>query len=90
MSKEHPLRIGEVSVAVVDDAERVVRRHEARLLDDCLARVPVRVVSLAHRQRLDRAVVHVHRDDRGLVDHPDALTVQVGRRQEALYCLGRE
>ena len=67
---------------LVHDPERVVRAQEPGVLADGRARPPVRVVHPPPGERLDRAVVHVHRDDRVLADRARAHGANVSRRQE--------
>ena len=69
-------------MALVDDAQRVVRAREARVLGDCRACPPIGIVQLTVDERLDRAVVQVHGDDRLLVDHPRVQAPEFPRQQE--------
>ena len=54
----------------------------ARVLQDGLARPPVRVVELAARERFGRAVVEEHRDDGLLGEVVRMLRVDPGERHE--------
>ena len=79
---KHALGLARMAVAQVDHAQRVVRDPVARRLPQRLARPPVRVVAAAGGERLDRPVVHVHRDDDLLADRRRAQRPDVARRKE--------
>ena len=79
---QHLLGLREVAVPAVDHTERVVAADQRRVLQHRLARPPVGVVEAAERQRLGRAVAHVHRHDRLFLQLPGPLAAQILLRQE--------
>ena len=80
--RKRPLRVRQIAVPPVDDAERVVGAQELRVPPDRRACPPVGVVDPPRRQRLGRAVVQEHRDDRLLGDRPRARARRALRGDE--------
>ena len=79
--REHLLRLLQVTVALVDRAERVVRSQKRRRLHDGFARPPVGVIDTLAAQRFDSTAVHVLRRRHLLADN--ATAAQVIRRKKS-------